>query len=131
MFKLHAYMLVYSTFTTVELQSEDHVEVGRPHRISCILNTGKILNHTELNISWTGPNGVVVNESDRITIIPATSSSDGHIHTSALQFLYISKDDENTSYDCTASLFGEQEPLFKSLTMINITSKSLVSYLYT
>ena len=125
-------MLVYSTFTTVELQSEDHVEVGRPHHISCILNTGKILNHTKLNISWTGPNGAVVNDSDRITIIPTTSSSDGHIHTSALQFLYISEDDENTSYNCiAASLFGEQEPLFKSLTMINITSKSFASYLYT
>ena len=121
-------MLVSSTLFTVELQSIDHVEVGRPHEISCTLNTGKTLNHTELDISWTGPNGVIMNDSSRITVIPATS--DGHTHTSTLQFSYLSEEDENTSYSCMASLFGEQESLFKSLTMINIASKSLACYSY-
>ena len=74
-----------------------------------------------MNISWIGPNGVIANDSNRITVIPTTS--DGYIHTSTLQFSYISEEDENTSYSCTASLFGEHEPLSKSFIVTNLTSK--------
>ena len=106
---------------TVELQYDDHFEVGRPHEINCTLYTGKVVNSDNVSISWIGPNDVIANESTRMTVIPTTS--DGHIHTSTLQFSYISEEDENTSYNCTTSLSGEHESLFKSFTMNNLSSK--------
>ena len=105
----------------VELQYDDHFEVGRPHEINCTLYTGKVVNSDNVSISWIGPNGVIANESSRITVIPTTS--DGHIHTSTLQFLYISEEDENASYNCTASLSGEHESLSKSFTLNNLSGK--------
>ena len=74
-----------------------------------------------MNISWTGLNGVLASESDRITVNSTTS--DGHIHTSTLQFSYINEGDENTTYNCIASLSEENETLSESFTMTNLTSK--------
>ena len=97
--------------------------MGRPYDINCTLYTGQVVNSNDVNISWTGPNGVIANESGRITVTP-TTYSDGHIHTSTLRFTYISEEDENTSYSCTASLLsGEHESLFESFTISNLTSK--------
>ena len=95
--------------------------MGRPHEINCILYTGKVVNSNNVSISWNGPNGVIANESSRMTVIPTTS--DSHIHTSALQFSYISEEDKGTLYNCTASLSGEHESLSESFTMRNLTSK--------
>ena len=95
--------------------------MGRPHEINCTLYTGKVVNSDNVSISWNGPNGDIANESSRMTVIPTTS--DGHIHTSTLKFLYISDEDEDTSYNCTASLFAEFEFLSKSFTMRNLTGK--------
>ena len=106
---------------TVELQYDDHFEVGRPHEINCTLYTGKIVNSDNVSIIWNGPDGVIANESSRMTVIPTTS--DGHIHTSTLQFSYISDEDKETSYNCTAYLSAEFEFLSKSFTMRNLTGK--------
>ena len=114
-------IFLFVNILTVELQHDDHFEVGRPHEIICNLYTGKVVNSDNVSISWNGPNGDIANESSRITVIPTTS--DGHIHTSTLQFSYISEEDEDTSYNCTASLFGEHELLSKSFTMNNLSSK--------
>ena len=104
---------------TVELQN-DHLNqtVGKYHEVHCIF---KAVNSSEVNISWIGPDGVIANESSRITVNPTTS--DGYIHTSTLQFSYISEEDENTSYNCIASLSGDHESLSKSFTMTDLTSK--------
>ena len=95
--------------------------MGRHHEINCTLYTGETVNSSKVDISWIGPHGVIASESSRITVVPTTS--DGYIHTSTLQFSYISEEDENTSYNCTASLSGEQEPLSKSFIITNLTSK--------
>ena len=111
----------------VKLQYDDHFEVSRPHKINCTLYTGKVANSDNVNISWNGPNGVIANESGRIIVIPTTS--DGHIHTSTLQFSYISEEDENTSYNCTASLSGEHESLSESFTINSLSSELNYYYL--
>lgn len=74
-------------------------------------------------IGWIGPDGVIGSDSSsRITVTPTTT--DDYIHTSTLQFSYISEEDENTSYSCTASLSSEDhEPLSKPFIMTNLTSK--------
>ena len=112
---------------TVELQYKDPFEVGRSHEISCILYTSKVVNSDNVSISWNRPNGVIANESGRMTVIPTTS--DGHIHTSTLQFLYISEEDKDTSYNCTASFYGEYESLTESFTIRNLTGKLLPTLL--
>ena len=114
-------IFLFVDILTVELQYDDHFEVGRPHEINCSLYTGKVANSDNVSISWIGPNGVITNESTRMSVIPTTS--DGHIHTSTLQFSYIREEDENTSYNCTASLSGEHESLSKSFTINNLISK--------
>ena len=107
---------------TVELQYDDHFEVGTPHEINCTLYTGKVVHSDNVSISWNGPNGDIANESSRITVIPTTS--DGHIYTSALQFSFISDEDEDTSYNCTASLLGKHESLLSApFTIRNLTGK--------
>ena len=104
--------------------------MGKPYEINCTIYAGKAVNSDSLNISWIGPNGVIANESNRITAIPTTSN--GYVHTSisTLQFSYISEEDKNVSYNCTASLSGEHKSLSKSFTMINITSKLNMNYYY-
>ena len=79
--------------------------------------------YDNVNISWIGPDGDIANDSSsRITVTPTTT--DGYIHTSTLQFSYISEEDENISYNCTASLSpGGHEPLSKSFNMSNLMSK--------
>ena len=106
------------TILAVEIQYDDNFEVGKTHEINCSVYT---VNSDNVNISWNGPNGVMINESSRITVIP--TASNGYIHTSILQFSYISEEDENASYNCTASLSGDHESLSKSFTMTNLTSK--------
>ena len=110
-----------STLHTVKLHYDYHFEVGRPHEINCTVYTGEVVDSDNVSISWSGHNGTIANESCRITVIPTIS--DGHIHTSTLQFSYISEEDENTLYNCTASLSGEHGLLFASYYISNLTSK--------
>ena len=95
--------------------------MDRPHEINCTLYTGKVVHSDNVSISWNGPNGDIANESGRMTVIPTIS--DGHIHTSTLQFSYISEEDENTSYNCTVLLSVEHETLSESFTIRNLTGK--------
>ena len=106
------------------------IEVGKPYEINCTIYTGKAVNSDSLSISWIGPNGVIANESNRITVIPITTNDSIHTSTSTLQFSYISEEDENVSYSCTASLSGEHKSLSKSFTMSNVTSKLIMNYYY-
>ena len=100
--------------------------MGKPYEINCTIYTGKAVNSDSVNISWIGPNGDIANESDRITVIPTTSN--GYNHTSTMQFLYISEQDENVSYNCTASLSGEHKSLSKSFVISSITGKLIMEF---
>ena len=121
-----AILLVYLLYylLIVKIQRDRFGEVGRPYKASCTAYTSKAVNSDYVNISWIGPDGVIANDSSRITVIPTTSTSERYNHTSTLQFSYISEEDENTSYNCTASLSsGDHEPLSKSFTMNILTCK--------
>ena len=121
-------MVYYLPFllSTVQLQYDNNYEVGKSHEVTCTLYayTSEPVNSSDVSISWSGPNGVVVaNESSRITVIPTTSN--GYNHTSTLQFSYISEDDEDTSYNCTTSLSEGNKTLsyYKSFTISNVTGE--------
>ena len=94
--------------------------MGRPHNILCALYTGEVVNSSDVNITWIGPNGVITNDNtSRITVLPTIS--DGHNHTSTLQFSYLSDSDENTTYSCDAYLPGDHK--YTSFTIRDLTSK--------
>ena len=109
---------------------DDNPTVGKSFSVECNLTVAKSIagsvdiiwrvnDSDNVSISWIGPDDVI---NSRITVTPTTS--DGYIHTSTLQFSYISEEDENTSYSCTPSLSGDHELLSKSFIMTNLTSKS-------
>ena len=106
--------------STVELQYNNDFKVGKAHEVNCTLYD--YTSSSDVSISWTGPN-VGTNESSRITVVPANSNGD--IHTSTLQFSYISEDDNNISYNCIAFLSAGNITLsyHKSFTISELTSK--------
>ena len=109
------------------MNRDDYGEVGRPYEVNCTVYTGTEVNYDNVNISWSRirSDGTVINDSSdsnsRITVIPTTSN--GYIHTKTLRFSNISEEDENTSYNCTASLYGDHELLSKSFTITILTCK--------
>ena len=114
----------YTHLFTVDLTNDDHFEsVGESHEVNCTLYTGQAVNSNDVSINWSGPNGVIANDSSRINVI--TTTSNGYIHTSTLQFSYISEKDEDISYNCTAVLSRKNESLsyHKSFSMSNLSSK--------
>ena len=70
----------------------------------------------------------MTNNSSRISVIPITS--DEYNHTSVLQFSYISEEDENSSYNCIASISGEPDLISDLLNITNLTSKLISCYSY-
>ena len=104
--------------------TNDHLEsIGKPHEVNCTLYTGQAMNSSDVSISWTGPSSAITNESSRITVIP--TNSNGYIHTSTLHFSYVSEEDVDISYNCTAMLSRNNETLLytKSFSMGDLTSK--------
>ena len=93
--------------------------MGRPLEINCTLYTPGVVNSSDVNISWIGPDGVITNDERITTVIPSISNS--YSHTSTLQFSYLSEKDEDTSYNCTSYLLGEYQS--KSFTISNLSSK--------
>lgn len=71
--------------------STDNITMGKPYEIQCSIHTSEKINESIVKIDWTGPDGLIVNDS-RITI-HSTISDNGTIHYSTLQFLYLIKDD--------------------------------------
>ena len=107
----------------MDLKNDPVESIGKPHEVNCTLNTGQAVNSSDVSISWTGPNGVITNEGSRISVIP--TNSNGYIHTSTLRFSYISEEDVDISYNCTAMLSRKNETMSytKSFSMSDLTSK--------
>ena len=111
----------------MKIEKSEIQNVGEPHEIICVIHTAQLIKSDYVNISWVGPKGVITaNENSRITVISTTS--DGHIHTSTLQFSYISEEDENTLYSCTGSVNGNNKSipykigsLFRKLNYVALT----------
>jgi len=115
---LHTHIAIYVyTYVNVFLVSiepeSDNSTMGKPYKISCKFS----IDEENVNLSWTGPN---INDSKRITV---NNSYDDHINISTLQFLYISGEDENAIYTCTATLPEKNESFSKIFTFTNKTSK--------
>ena len=77
--------------------------MGEPYEIQCKVQTDPQVHSDIVNITWVAPNGDTVVTNDRINVIPITSN--GNNHTSQLQFLYLSDEDEGL-YVCSVTILN-------------------------
>ena len=102
---------------TVTISSSGSIQgamVGSPQIINCTVSTVSGVQSNSVIISWTGPGGVIINDS-RMTISPTTSS--GNTYTSSLQFTYLAEGDEG-NYICNVMILdtsGSQSVELQSL----------------
>ena len=82
--------------------------VGNPYEIWCKVQTDPEVHSDIVNISWIAPNGDAIVTNDRISVIPITS--DGNNHTSQLQFLYLSDEDEGL-YVCNVAILSTTDSM--------------------
>ena len=82
--------------------SFDNSSLGYSYEIQCTAYTDGMINPNNVTVSWTGPNGVITNDS-RLTITPTISN--GTSHTNTLQFSFFSESDEG-EYSCNLVMFG-------------------------
>ena len=75
--------------------------VGSPQTIECRVDT--VLGVNNVLINWTGPDGVTIMNSDRISISSPTRN--GNVFTSDLQFEYLMEGDEG-NYACNVMILG-------------------------
>ena len=103
----------------MDIQPVHNTTVGSLLKIHCSVNTADITNSDDVTISWTGPNGAIINGS-RLTIIPTVSNGTNHIST--LQFSYLSEDDKGL-YECSSTVLGYEENKTASVELTNLTSE--------
>ena len=77
--------------------------MGDLHEIQCKVYTDKVVNASIINITWIGPNNDIIVTNNRINIT-ATTSADNN-HTSTLQFLYLTEEDEGL-YTCHIAILN-------------------------
>ena len=94
--------------------------MGQPFSIQCSIEMSERVNSIIVKIDWTGPNGSITNDS-RITI-NSTTSNNGTIHNSTLQFLYLSQNDSG-SFTCSVTITGTNYNVSQTYQLDNITSK--------
>ena len=87
---------------TVTLSDHQNRIVGNPEEFTCRVSGAVGAELSSVMISWTGPRGVITNDS-RVTISPTTSS--GNTYTSIVQFTYL-MEGENGIYTCNVTILG-------------------------
>ena len=92
--------------------------MGDSHEIQCKIYTDKVVNASIINITWIGPNNDTIVTNNRITIT-ATASADNN-HTSTLQFLYLTEEDQGL-YTCQIEILNYTKSGFFELE--NFSSK--------
>ena len=92
-------MTAATFMVTTTLPNRQRV-VGNPEEITCTVSgaVGAVL--SSVMISWTGPRGVITNDS-RVTISPANSS--GNVFLSTLWFEFLMEGDAGT-YTCNVTI---------------------------
>ena len=97
--------------------------VGSPQDIDCIVDT-RVPGVSSVNVSWTGPGGVLImSNTNRVTISSTTSSC--NIFTSSLQFDYLMEGDDGT-YTCNVMILDDN--VTHSIELQSLTGKYYISY---
>ena len=97
--------------------------VGNLLTIECRVDTVAGVN--SLMINWTGPGGVAISNSTRMTIGPTTRS--GNTYTSSLQFTYLMEGDEG-NYTCNVMILDTTGS--QSIELLPLNSKLPLTYLH-
>ena len=98
--------------------------VGSRQTIECRVDT--VPGVTTVSINWTGPRGVTIMNSSRVSISPTTSN--GNVFTSNLRFEYLTETDNGT-YTCNWTILENSGSM--SITLQSLTSKMLKTLAYT
>ena len=78
--------------------------MGDLHEIQCKVYTDKVVSASIVNITWIGgPNNDTIVTNNRINISAITSA--GNNHTSTLQFLYLTEEDQGL-YTCHIAILN-------------------------
>jgi len=83
-----------------------NLNVGAPYEIQCNVYTDQLVHSDLVNITWIGPNNNIIVTDNRINVIHITSN--GNNHTSTLQFLYLSHEDEGL-YTCNIAVMNSSD----------------------
>ena len=83
----------------------EHLTVGDPYEIQCEVYTDQIVNSDIVDITWIGPDNDTIVADGRLSV---TTNSIGHNHTSILQFLYLSEDDEGL-FTCNVMILNNTD----------------------
>ena len=84
---------------TTTLLNSLHV-VGNPEKITCTVSGAVGVEFSSVMISWTGPRGVITNDS-RVTI--SLTNSSGNVFLSTLWFEFLMEEDAGT-YTCNVTI---------------------------
>ena len=90
--------------------------VGSPQGIECVVGTVSGVEFSSVMINWTGPDGSLTTDNNRIIVNPVTSF--GNTYTSGLHFIYLMEGDEGI-YTCTVMIL---ETTQISVVELNLTS---------
>ena len=77
--------------------------MGDPHEIQCKVYTDKVINANIISITWIGPNNDTIVTNNRTNITATTSA--GNNHTSTLQYLYLTEEDQGL-YTCHITILN-------------------------
>ena len=91
------------TITTLSLPSDpiQGAMVGSPQDIQCIVSTVSGVELSSVMISWMGPDGNIITDSNRIIVNPVTTT--GNNYTSSPNFIYLMEEDEGI-YTCNVMI---------------------------
>ena len=95
--------------------------VGSQQTIECRVDT--VPGVTTVSINWTGPRGVTIMNSSRMSISPTTSN--GTVFTSILQFEYLAETDNGT-YTCNWTILENSGSM--SVQIQSLTGKMLKTF---
>ena len=80
--------------------------MGDPHEIQCTVYTDKVINANITDITWIGPSNNTIVTDNRVIIVNATTSiSADNNHTSTLQFIYLTEEDQGM-YTCRVAILN-------------------------
>ena len=113
------YLVVPNPTVTISPSSSiQGAMVGSPQAIQCIVSTVSGVELSSVMISWMGPDGNVISDSNRIIINTVTTL--GNNFTSTLNFIYLMEGDEGI-YTCNVMILETTEVIMVQLS--NFTCK--------
>ena len=86
--------------------SLENFTVGDPYEIKCEAYTDLVIHSDLVSFTWIGPNNETIMANNRTNVTTATSV--GNNHTSTLQFVYLTEEDQGL-YTCHVAILNNTD----------------------